>query len=242
MEMVTVEGARGPMPLYVAAPNGPGPWPGVVVVSDGLGMTTDLKRHADWLAQEGFLAAAPNLYYWGGRIRCMFSAMRQLPAGEGDVFADLDAVHRWLAEHEGCTGRIGVIGFCMGGGYALLLAATGDYSASSVNYGTLPDDAMTRLANACPVVGSYGGKDRTLREAPEELRRVLAANDVPHEIKVYAEAGHSFLNDHPKEEMPLWALISGKYAAAGYHEPSAKDARRRISAFFNTHLRPRPAS
>lgn len=207
------------MPVYVAIPEGPGPWPGVVVICDGLGMTTDLKRQADWLAREGFLAAVPDLYYWGGRIRCMFSAMRQLSAGEGDVFADFEGVRRWLTEHDRCTGAIGVIGFCLAGGFALLLAAGGNYAASSVNYGALPDEAMTQLANACPVVGSYGGKDRTLREAPDELERVLAAHDVAHDIKVYPEAGNPFLNDHSFAEMPLWALVSGKYAAAGYHEP-----------------------
>lgn len=236
MAMVTAEGARGEMPIHLATPAGQGPWPGVVVISDALGMTSDLRYQADWLAQEGFLAAAPDLYYWGGRIRCMFSAIRQLSAGEGEVFEDFETTRRWLTERRDCNGRIGVIGFCLGGGFALLLAATSGYAVSSVNYGPVPDDAMTQLADACPVVGSYGGKDRTMGKDPELLERVLAANDVPHDIKVYPDAGHSFLNDHPSEEMPLWALVAGKFAASGYHEASALDAHHRIIAFFKTHL------
>ncbi len=231
-----MDGARGSIPIHVARPDGTGPWPGVVVISDGLGVTTDLKNQANWLAGEGYLAVAPDLYYWGGRLRCMFSAMRQLSAREGDVFDDFETARRWLVGQGDCTGRIGVIGFCMGGGFALMLSTTGDYHASSVNYGTVPEDAMSILADACPVVASYGGRDRTLAEAPELLRRALESNDVPNDIKVYPEAGHGFLNDHPSGEVPLWALVSGKFASTAYHQASAGDARRRIIAFFDTHL------
>lgn len=233
----TIQGSRGEMPLYVARPMGGGPWPGVLVISDGLGMTTDLRNQADWLADEGYLAVAPDLYYWGGRLRCMFAAMRQLSAGEGEVFEDFATVREWLARHEDCGGPIGVIGFCLGGGFALMLAAKGGYQASSVNYGDVPDDALTLMARACPVVASYGASDRTLTEAPGRLRQALEANDIPHDIEVYPATGHGFLNNHPSDEVPLWALVSGKLAATGYHESSAADARRRIVAFFDTHLK-----
>jgi carboxymethylenebutenolidase len=114
----------------------------------------------------GYLAVAPDLYSRGGRLRCLVRVMRAAAAGQGPAFSDLEAARNWLTDHQDCTGRIGVIGFCLGGGFALLLAATGAYRASSVNYGTVPDDAMTRLADACPIVASYGAKDRSLRNAP----------------------------------------------------------------------------
>lgn len=232
-----IEGARGGMSLYVAKPAGEGPWPGVLVISDALGMTTDLRNQTDWLAYEGYLAVAPDLYYWGRRIRCMFTAMRQFTAGEGEVFDDLATVRDWLVDHEDCNGRIGVIGFCMGGGFALTLALQGDYQASSVNYGDVPDDALARMADACPIVASYGELDRTLSKAPARLREALEANRVPHDVKVYPETGHGFLNDHPSDEMPLWALVTGKLASTAYHEESASDARRRIASFFDAHLK-----
>jgi carboxymethylenebutenolidase len=234
-----IQGARGEMPLYVARPSGEGPWPGVLVISDALGMTTDLRNQADWLAGEGYLAVAPDLYYWGGRLRCMFTAMRQFSAGEGEVFDDLAVVHDWLGDHEDCAGPIGVIGFCMGGGFALMLAVKGGYQASSVNYGDVPDEALMQMADACPVVASYGELDRTLTEAPGRLRDALQAHGVSHDVKVYPETGHGFLNDHPSDEMPLWALITGRLASTAYHEESASDARRRIAAFFETHLKGR---
>ena len=120
MEMIRTPG--GQMPAYVAVPTAAGPWPGVAVIHDFGGMSRDLRNQADWLAREGYLAAAPDLYYWGSRLRCLWTIMREIAAGKGRTFDDIDSVRRWLARQAQCSGKIGVIGFCMGGAYAVALA------------------------------------------------------------------------------------------------------------------------
>ncbi len=230
----TIQRPAGRMDAYLAVPEA-APAPGVLVIHDALGRTTDLRHQADWLAEAGFVALAPDLFYWGARVRCLLATMRAFVGGTGRVFEDLAAARDHLAGRPECSGRIGVLGFCLGGSFARAPAPTGAYAAAAVNYGFVTDPE-TALAGSCPVVGSFGGRDRSLAGMPGELGAALTDLGVEHEITVYPDAGHSFLNDHTPGEMPVWARIAGRYARAAYHEPSAVQARRRITEFLHAHL------
>jgi len=240
MPDVMIPTRQGDMPAYCAKPTGAGPWPGVVVIHDIVGMSTDARNHADWLAGEGYLAVAPDLFHWGSMFACIRAVMRETAAGHGRSFDDIEAARTWLTRQDGCTARIGVIGFCMGGGFALLLAPQSrGFAASAPNYGRLPKDPDAFFAGACPIVGSFGGKDKMLRGAAGTLEKALTVNNVPHDVKEYPDAGHAFLNKHVPSDIPVVMRVMMKVMGGGetYHPASADDARRRISAFFDTHLK-----
>jgi len=235
---VSISAPGGPLPGYVAAPTGSGPWPGVVVLHDLAGMSHDLREQADWLAGAGYLAVAPDLFRGKRRPICMIRMMRETWRRQGPTFADIEATGRWLAERPDCTGRVGVVGFCLGGGFALLLAAEHRFDAASVNYGPVSKQVYSEevLTGACPVVGSYGAKDPGNRGAGERLSRILTAVGVDHDVKTYPNAGHSFMNDHDPADLPALFAVQFRLTGNPYHEPSAQDARRRILDFFGRHL------
>lgn len=232
MPEVTFDNATG----YLAVPGGPaGPWPGVVVIHEVFGLNGDIRAHTDRLAAEGYLALAPDLYRGRSFARCLREAFRQLQAGSGSAFDIIDAARSWLAARPDCTGKIGVVGFCMGGGFALLCAPRGEFSAASVNYGMVPADADRVLAGSCPIVASYGARDPMGLGPPKRLEETLTSLNVPHDVHVYKDAGHSFMSPRPAVLAPLVRL-----ARIDYNPESAEDSWRRIFAFFREYLRSGP--
>lgn len=222
---------------YIATPDTDGPWHSICVIHDALGMSQDVRNQVDWLASAGYLAAAPDLFDGKTFLGCLFPMMRDMTRQSGPLFDRVEAVRQWLIQHENTTDKAAVIGFCFGGGFALLLAPRGGFSVASVNYGSLPPDPEEYLRQSCPVVGSYGAKDRTLKGAATKLETILTAADVPHDIKEYPDADHAFLNDHSESEIPFMIhVISRVFGGGDYHAESAQDARQRILAFFDEHL------
>ena len=232
MPGVLIPTPRGQMPAYLAVPSKPGPLPGVVVLHDIGGMSADHRNQSDWLAEAGFLALSIDLYYKGGLLLCLRQVIRDLIARKGPAFDDVEASRAWLLAQPSSNGKVGVIGFCMGGGFALLLVSGHGFSAASINYGDkLPPDVDDFLKTACPVVGSYGGKAKWEQGVADDLQRALERALVPHDVKEYPDAGHSFMNNHKHFILKLL-----RWTGIGYNEAANQDARRRIIAFFRTHL------
>jgi carboxymethylenebutenolidase len=224
--------ANDAWPGYLAVPPAsPGPWPAVVVIHEAFGLNDDIRRKADEFAARGYLALAPDLFDGRSWIRCIRSAFRQLRAGRGPAFDALNAARMFLAARPDCTGKTGVIGFCLGGGFALLCAPRPGFDVAAVNYGDVPKDAESVLAGACPIVGSFGGRDPMGTEHPERLQRALAVLDVPHDVHVYPGAGHRFMTES--------AGVGAVFARIGrmsYQPEDAADAWQRIFGFFGTYL------
>lgn len=215
----------------LSTPTTAGPWPGVVVMHEAFGLTDDIRSIADRFAEQGYLALAPDLYSWGNSARCLVLAFRSMFKGEGPALDHIESARKWLATNDNCTGNIGIIGFCMGGGFAMLCAPRYAFGASSVNYGLVPKkDTEKALAGSCPVVGSFGAKDRGAKGAAARLEAALTALGVDHDVTEYPDAGHSFLNQNTGWQEKLAGVMGG------FEPDAANDAWARIFAFFDEHL------
>lgn len=211
------------MQAFLAAPAGTGPFPGVVVIHEISGLNQNIRDIAGRLANEGYAALAVDLFTGANRAICILRIfygilMRPLKNGVvGELQSSLDYLG---ALPEVDPNRLGAIGFCMGGSYALQLACTVDgLRAASVFYAQNPRP-LEAVSRACPIVGSYPERDFTANAA-RRLEPVLEQYHVPYDIKIYADARHSFFNDQ----------------RTAYHAEAAADAWRRTLLFFNTYLR-----
>jgi carboxymethylenebutenolidase len=223
------------MPGVLTTPDGQpdAPRPGLLLIYEAFGMNDEMAKVAEDLADEGWTVLIPDLFARGSKPLCVARCLKTVATGKGPALDDLEAARRYLTALPAVDAeRVGVIGFCMGGGFALLSAPRG-FNAASVNYGEVPKDAASKLAGACPIVGSYGKRDRTLPNRAKHLEEALSTLGVDHDVKEYPDAGHSFLNRI--NSGPVFSPIQ-RFVGFDYHQPSAEDAWRRILDFFDKHL------
>lgn len=207
---------------YLVRPAGAGPFPGIVIIHEIFGLTENIKDIAQRFANVGYVALAVDLFTGRNRTVCMFRFMGQMlftPLNNTSVHALKEAL-TFLAQQPGVDAeKLGAIGFCMGGGFAIAWASTDNrLKAIAPYYGSNPRplEAVSRL---CPVVGSYPDKDFTTAQG-QKLDVELDRYNVAHDIKIYPGAKHSFFNDKGRN----------------YNEAAAKDSWQRVMAFFQEHI------
>jgi carboxymethylenebutenolidase len=214
-----------------------GPHPGVLMLHESFGLNDDMRRIATRFADEGYAVLLPNLFSHGSRIVCLSRVMSDMVRGAIDrEIVDILAARAAFADLEDVDAdRIAVAGFCLGGGFALIAATKPGFRAAAVNYGDVPKD-RAKLDGVCPVVGSFGGRDRMFgRNMAERLEAHLSALGVSHDVQTYDQAGHSFFSQHEGWQGRLARLPSPM--AVGPDADAAADGWRRMLDFFEEHVR-----
>ena len=219
---VAFKSGKSTLEAYLATPEGPGPHPAIVVIHEIYGLNDNIRDIARRLANEGYVALAVDLFAGRNRMVCMFRFMGGMLANSlhHQGIKDLKAALSYLAQRPGVDAqRLGAIGFCMGGGFAIGWACTDDrLKVIAPFYGSTPRP-LEAVQRACPIVGSYPEKDFTAGMA-RKLDKVLDEYHIDHDIKVYPDAKHSFFND----DRP------------NYNAEASADAWQRTLAFFRERL------
>ena len=222
------------MRAALARPDDGATHPGVIVIHEIFGLNNDIRRITARFAELGYVALAPDLYDAPGpRIICVARTLMTLNRGSGAAFDDLDAARKFLQQQPGVeASKVGVIGFCMGGGFALLYAVRAPMGVAAAFYGDVPKTA-DGLRGICPVLGGYGGQDKMFASQGERLEKLLTELNVDHDVKTYPDAGHSFMSQN-SGILAAIGRISPMHA--GYNSVAAEDSWKRIESFFAKHL------
>lgn len=219
-KMTTYPSGTEMVSAYVAAPEGVGRKPAIIVIQEWWGLNDFIKRKADEFAKKGYVAFAPDLYR--GKVATDPDTAHQLMRGmpEDRAIRDLKSAFDHLRSRDDVDStRIGSVGWCMGGGYSLALALEQPKLAGAViYYGRLVTDDAKIKSLVPPLLGNFGGKDEGIPPASVlEFARKAKAYGKSVDFKVYPEAGHGFASSSDPKT---------------YRATDAKDADTRTDAFF----------
>jgi carboxymethylenebutenolidase len=233
----TTTGRR--LTAFLARPDGAAddvPLPAVLVVHEAMGLNDDMRRIASVFADHGYVTLAPDLVGAGFKPLCIARFFQGVgKVGTGAPYREMAAFQDWLAKQPYVDGdRVGMAGFCAGGGFAMLYAARGGRKLRAVApfYGALPSDESV-IPEICPTVASYGGRDGVFGKNGPKLEAALEAAGIPHDVKTYPDAGHSFMSEHGGLMGAVAPLMPTR---SGFNELASADAWERVLAFFGEHL------
>jgi carboxymethylenebutenolidase len=204
---------------------------GVIAIHDIYGYTEDIERIGRRLAENGYPVLIPDLYDRpGSKSLCVVKTLKAHETGHGLAFEQLEACRLWLLlQKEEPVTQVGVMGFCMGGRFAVLYASRAPVQVVAPFYGGIPKHARD-LKGICPAVGGWGRTDLIYGGHGDRLAGHLNALGVPHDIKTYDNVGHSFMNDH---QIPAFKKLEGlPPLRSRYDATAAEDSWQRVLAFF----------
>jgi carboxymethylenebutenolidase len=210
---------------FLALPDGNGPHPGVVVIHEACGLNDHIKSVVRRFPDRGYAALGVDLFSDRNRAVCMVRYMAGMLSGSVGPgragIADLKAALTLLIERpEVDRDRVGAIGFCLGGTFAVAWACTDDRLKAIAPFYASNPRPLTAVARMCPVVGSYPENDFTARGG-RALDKQLTRQGIEHDIKIYPGARHSFFNE----------------TKSAYNKQAADDSWTRVLAFFDSHLK-----
>lgn len=218
--LLAVDGLAKATGGYVAVPQGKGKHPALIVIHEWWGLNDWIRQQADRYAKEGYVVFAPDLYR--GKSTTDPNVAHELSRGlpPDRAVGDLKGAFRYLAARKDVdANRIGVIGWCMGGGYALeITLAEPRIAATVINYGHLVTDPAAIAKIRAPILGNFGANDRGIPPADvRAFEEALKKEGKPNDIKIYDGAGHAFMNPNNK---------------TGFVKEAADGAQARIDAFL----------
>jgi len=211
-------------PGYLGQPADGQAHPGVVVIQEWWGLVPHIKDVAERFAREGFVALAPDLYH--GQVADEPDEARKLAMALDAQRAvqEIAAAARHLKKLDQVVPqKVGVVGWCMGGGLALSTAAHhADLIGAAVAFYGRPLTASDTARLEAPVLGLYAEHDHGIPvEAVRAFEAELKRRNVPHEVRVYPDTSHAFFNDTRPQI---------------YQAAAAQDAWERTLAWFRKYL------
>jgi carboxymethylenebutenolidase len=223
-QMIEFKSNEHTTPGFLSGPASPGRYPGLVAIQEWWGLVPHIKDVAERFAHQGFITLAPDLYH--GQAASEPDEARKL-AMELDrerAVGEIQAAMRYLQGLEGIwPKKIGVIGWCMGGGLVVAtMAASREVGAGVAFYGGARNVELVPEIRA-PLLGLFGEEDHGIPvDVVHTFEQELEERQVPHEIHIYSGAGHAFFNDSRPQI---------------YDAVAAQDAWERTLAWFRNYLR-----
>jgi len=196
--------------------------PGVIVIQEWWGLVPHIKDVADRLAAEGYLALAPDLYHGKSTTEPDEAGKMMMAMKMDEAARDMSGAFDYLKSHPNCSGKLGSVGFCMGGGLSLYIATLKPIDACVIYYGVLmgvtPD--LGNITGA--VLGHYAQNDAWASpDVARKLEKDLKDAGKDAEVHIYPGTEHAFFNDARPE---------------AHNAAAAKQSWERTLAFFKTQL------